>query len=353
MKKKKIISIVGARPQFVKLAPLSEKLTLFHDEIIVHTGQHYDYTMSDLFFKELKINQPKYNLNIGSGGHGAQMGKMLIEIEKVLEIEKPDLLIVFGDTNSTLAGSLAASKMNIPTVHIEAGLRSYNRSMPEEINRIATDHVSNYLFAPTQNAFNNLAIENLGDKSYLTGDIMVDMVSRNISIANNKSNIQNKLSIKDNQYYLLTLHRPCNVDDPQFLRNILQKINLLDAKVVFPVHPRTRKIITKNRIVIGNNIKVSEPTGYFDFLLLQSKAKKILTDSGGIQKEAYILKKPCITLRSETEWIETIEDGWNLLLKPEKKLDIEKIVNFNPTNEQSNIFGENNTDKMVDIINDI
>ncbi|MBL6963740.1 MAG: UDP-N-acetylglucosamine 2-epimerase (non-hydrolyzing) [Bacteroidetes bacterium] len=353
MKRKKIISIVGARPQFIKLAPLSEKLSDVHEELILHTGQHYDYNMSDSFFADLKIKKPTYNLNIGSGPHGAQMGKMLGEIEKVLQLENPDLLIVFGDTNSTLAGALAASKMNIPVVHVEAGLRSYNRSMPEEINRIVTDHVSSYLFAPTINAFNILESEGLKEKSYLVGDISVDALMRHLDMAKLRSGILKELNLEENSFYLLTLHRPYNVDNPEILRNILYTLSLLDSKVLFPVHPRTRLIMDKNQLLVGDQIQLIDPLGYLDFIFLQSKAKKILTDSGGIQKEAFILKKACITLRSETEWIETVEDGWNLLMKPESELDADKIMNFNPTKEQTDIFGSNNADKMVEIINGI
>ncbi|MBT4337799.1 MAG: UDP-N-acetylglucosamine 2-epimerase (non-hydrolyzing) [Bacteroidetes bacterium] len=353
MKRKKIISIVGARPQFVKLAPLSEKLNQFHKEIIIHTGQHYDHNMSDSFFSDLKIKQPKYNLNIGSATQGAQTGTMLTEIEKVLEIEKPQLVIVFGDTNSTLAGALAASKMGIDVVHIEAGLRSFNRSMPEEINRIVTDHVSEYLFAPTQNAMNLLQNEGLQDKSYLVGDITVDALMRNLEVAKSKSIILDELKLTENSYYLLTLHRPYNVDDPNVLRNILDTLSQLDELVLFPVHPRTKSILETHKIAVGKNIQMIEPLGYLDFIYLQSNARKILTDSGGIQKEAFILMKPCITLRSETEWIETVEEGWNLLMKPESDLDAEKIMNFNPTKVQMDIFGRNNADKMVEIINNI
>lgn len=353
MRRKKIISIVGARPQFVKLAPLSGVLSQNHEEIILHTGQHYDYNMSNSFFNDLKIKQPKYNLNIGSGAQGAQTASMLVEIEKVLQKENPDLIIVFGDTNSTMAGALAASKMHIPIVHVEAGLRSFNRSMPEEINRIVTDHVSKYLFAPTQNAMNLLEAEGLKDKSYLVGDIMVDVIYRNIQFANKKSTVLKDFDLKEDQYYLLTLHRPYNVDYPKILKNILDTVGQLDETVLFPVHPRTRNILETNNFELSHNLELINPIGYLDFIFLESKCKKILTDSGGIQKEAFILKKPCVTLRSETEWIETVDEGWNLLMKPETELNAEAIKNFNPIHQQSDVFGSDNVTKMVKIIDQI
>ncbi|MCF8370333.1 MAG: UDP-N-acetylglucosamine 2-epimerase (non-hydrolyzing) [Bacteroidales bacterium] len=352
IKSKKIISVVGARPQFIKLAPLSEKLSLYHEEIILHTGQHYDKQMSDSFFEDLKIKKPKYNLNIGSGNHGAQTGRMMEEIENILLKEKPDMIIVFGDTNSTLAGALAAAKLHIKVLHIEAGLRSYNRSMPEEINRIATDHVSDFLFAPTQTAMDILKKEGLADKSFLTGDIMIDTVNRNISFAEQKADPK-LLSDIQGEFYLVTLHRPYNVDRPEVLSKIMETLAALDHDVIFPVHPRTRKMIAQFNIPSNHKIHLIDPCGYLDFLYLQSKSKKIITDSGGIQKEAYTLKKPCITLRPETEWVETVKEGWNLLMNPETDLDAQKIIDFIPRKEQSNIFGSEVTQSMVEIINSL
>lgn len=344
----KIISIVGARPQFIKLAPLSKEIRKYHQEIIVHTGQHFDEEMSETFFVDLKIPKPDYNLEISGGNHGEQTGKMLQSIENVLVNEKPNLVIVFGDTNSTLAGSLAAVKLGIKTVHVEAGLRSFNKSMPEEINRIVSDHTSDYLFVPTAVAIKNLEREGLGTKSYLTGDIMVDSLLYANSIATSKNNSNNH-----ENYYLLTLHRPYNVDDPHKLEKIIKLLNSLNKLVVFPVHPRTKNIIEKNNILLGSNIKLINPLGYIDFIALQSDAEKILTDSGGIQKEAYILQKPCITLRSETEWIETVESGWNMLLNVEKDNEIvEKIIAFSPPEPHPDIFGVNVSVKMVKIINE-
>jgi UDP-N-acetylglucosamine 2-epimerase len=348
----KIVSIVGARPQFVKLGPLSRELRKKYDEIIVHTGQHFDPEMSRYFFQDLEIPEPDFNLNISGGNHGEQTGKMLIDLEKILLKEKPALVIVFGDTNSTLAGSLVAVKMGIKVIHIEAGLRSFNRKMPEEINRIISDHTSDYLFAPTDNAIKNLNIEGLSEKSYLTGDIMVDALQFGLLKGAQVPGTQATDGLKK-EFYLLTLHRPYNVDDPEKLANILVRISELDENVIFPVHPRTKNIILKFKFKLSPRISIVDPVGYIDFLVLEQNSKKIITDSGGIQKEAYILKKPCITLRTETEWIETIESGWNILLDVHNKSFVDIIHKFTPVGEQKNIFGDKVAEKMINIIQKI
>lgn len=346
----KIISIVGARPQFIKLAPLSRKLREYFEEKIIHTGQHYNQEMSNLFFDELEIPKPDYNIGISGGNHGEQTGKMLIALEEIMLLEKPDLVIVFGDTNSTLAGSLAATKLGIRTVHVEAGLRSFNRSMPEEINRIISDHTCDYLFAPTQSSMHNLKLENLASKSYLTGDIMVDSIkSAREKLGRIKLNNTNKGQYEN--YYLLTLHRPYNVDNSRNLSRIFDELGKLSKRVVFPVHPRTSKIIESNDLVIPDNFIMIKPVGYLDFISLQLNSVKIITDSGGIQKEAYILRKPCITLRSETEWIETVEAGWNLIINPLITNDYHsEIESFNPVDNYLPIFGNNVAEKMSGII---
>jgi UDP-GlcNAc3NAcA epimerase len=311
----KIFSIVGARPQFIKLAPLSKKLSCSHKEYIVHTGQHYDYAMSEKIFTDLGIRKPDIHLEIGSGTQASQTGKMMMALEGAMIQQKPDLVIVFGDTNSTLAGALAAAKLNIPIVHIEAGLRSYNKNMPEEINRIATDHVSKYLFAPTQTAINILQAEGLAGSAYFTGDIMVDTIKANLEIALKNSSIISDLKLDSGEYNLLTLHRNYNVDDPAILKHLLDELGQLEETVIFPVHPRTRKMLPNNYQIPGN-IQMIDPQGYLDFIVLEYYSKRIITDSGGIQKEAYILCKPCITLRTETEWVETVKEKWNLLINP-------------------------------------
>lgn len=345
----KIFSIVGARPQFIKLAPLSKQLSCSHKEYIVHTGQHYDYAMSEKIFMDLGIRKPDIHLEIGSGTQASQTGKMMIALEEAMIGQKPDLVIVFGDTNSTLAGALAAAKLNIPIVHIEAGLRSYNKNMPEEINRITTDHVSKYLFAPTQTAINILRTEGLEKNAHFTGDIMVDTIKANLEIALKNSSVISDLKLEAEEYNLLTLHRNYNVDDPIILKHLLDELGQLDEQIIFPVHPRTRKMLP-NDYNVPVNIVMIDPQGYLDFIVLEYYSKRIITDSGGIQKEAYILCKPCITLRTETEWVETVEEKWNLLINPSNGDIASKINNFIPPNSQNDVFGTNVTEKMVEII---
>lgn len=346
----KIFSIVGARPQFIKLAPLSSKLEGIHEETIVHTGQHYDYAMSEKIFIDLGIRNPEIHLEIGSGSHASQTSDMMKALEVVMVSRKPDLVIVFGDTNSTLAGALTAAKLKIPILHIEAGLRSFNKNMPEEINRIVTDHLSDFLFAPTLEAVKNLAHEGLESETSLTGDIMVDTMKLNLQIALRKSNILSELKLYENAYNLLTLHRDYNVDDKSILEGILSQLGKLDEQIIFPIHPRTKKMLSSS-YQLPANIQLSDPIGYLDFIALENSAKRIITDSGGIQKEAYILKKPCITLRMETEWVETVKEKWNLLLSPTDQQIALKISSFKTPKEQAMIFGEDVTTKMLNIIN--
>lgn len=348
----KIFSIVGARPQFIKLAPLSAALAGLHEEFIVHTGQHYDYAMSEQIFIDLGIRKPDIHLGTGIGSQAAQTGEMMVKLETAMIDKKPDIIIVFGDTNSTLAGVMAASKLNIPIIHIEAGLRSYNRSMPEEINRIVADHVSQYLFVPTQTAVDILKKEGLAEATFFTGDIMVDTMKNNIEIALKKSSVISQLKLENKVYNLLTLHRNYNVDNATILEHILNQLGQLGEELIFPVHPRTRKMLSAN-FNVPANIRMIEPQGYLDFIALEHAAKRIITDSGGIQKEAYILRKPCITLRTETEWVETVEEKWNYLLNPADKEIAAKIAGFIPPEKQQDIFGKNVTDRMVSIINTI
>jgi len=348
----KIFSIVGARPQFIKLAPLSSGLAGMHEEYIVHTGQHYDYAMSEKIFIDLGIRKPDIHLGTGAGTQAAQTGEMMLKLETAMIEKKPDIIIVFGDTNSTLAGVMAASKLNIPIIHIEAGLRSYNRSMPEEVNRIVADHLSKYLFVPTQTAVDILKKEGLEINTFFTGDIMVDTMKNNIEIALKKSNIISELKLDTKEFNLLTLHRNYNVDDTDILEHILNQLGQLKEHIIFPVHPRTRKMLTST-YNLPENIEMIEPRGYLDFITLEYFSKKIVTDSGGIQKEAYILKKPCITLRTETEWIETVEEKWNLLINPNDEMIASKISGFKTPEKQAEIFGKNVTEKMVTLINAI
>lgn len=348
----RIFSIVGARPQFIKLAPLSAALAGLHEEFIVHTGQHYDYAMSEKIFEDLGIRKPDIHLEVGGANQTEQIAAMLLKLDTAMNERKPDAVIVFGDTNSTLAGALIAAKQNIPLVHIEAGLRSFNRSMPEEINRITADHLSTYLLAPTQTAVENLRREGLGAATFLTGDIMVDTMQNSIGVAKATSDVVQRMGLLNKVFYLLTLHRHYNVDDTGILTHILDQLGQLDQTIVFPVHPRTRKMLPASYRV-PDNIQLTEPQGYIDFIALQQAAAKIITDSGGIQKEAYILKKPCITLRTETEWVETVAEKWNLLVHPADSMMAEKIRDFSAPATQQDIFGTGVTQKMLEVIHSI
>ena len=346
----KIAQIVGARPQFIKLAPLSREIRKRHQEIIIHSGQHYDRQMNEVFFQDLDIPAPDYNLNVGSGSQGIQTANILSALEPVLREEKPELAIVYGDTNTTLAGALAAAKLGIKTAHIEAGLRSYNKSMPEEINRIVADHLSDILLAPTETALQNAAKEGLEKKTFLVGDIMVDSLSCGIRKAEKTSKAISTLQLEDQNYCLLTLHRPYNVDDPDNLYHILSGLDKLQQLIIFPVHPRTLNILKQIKEIKFSNIRFIEPQAYLDFLLLMQHSQMIFTDSGGIQKEAYILKKPCVTLRPETEWLETVQSGWNLLLPVNSGHFPLAINDFKPPVEHPDIFGKNVAKKIMQLL---
>lgn len=313
----KILSVVGARPQFIKAAPVSRELRKKQTEILVHTGQHYDYQMSEVFFRELNIPAPDINLEVGSGSHGHQTGQMMSRLEDVVLQEKPDWVLVYGDTNSTLAGALVAAKLNIPVAHVEAGLRSFNKSMPEEINRILTDHVSDLLFTPTDTASRNLEREGVSHGVHQVGDVMYDVMLHHLKIAEGKSSTLTRFSLKPRGYLLSTIHRPSNTDDKDRLEMILSAFCQTEETVILLLHPRTRDRIKEYcleaMISHAPNLRVMEPASYLDMLILEKNARVILTDSGGVQKEAYFAKVPCITLRSETEWIETVETGWNTL----------------------------------------
>jgi UDP-N-acetylglucosamine 2-epimerase (non-hydrolysing) len=341
----KILSTIGARPQFVKCAPVSRELRKEHTEILVHTGQHYDPEMSEVFFDELQIPKPDYHLGVGSGSHGKQTGEILAKVEEVILNEKPDLVIVYGDTNSTLAGALAAAKLHIPVAHVEAGLRSFDRTMPEEINRVLTDHISDVLFCPTQTAVDNLRNEGITRGVHLVGDVMVDALEFNREIAEDRSQILERLNLASKQYLVLTVHRPANTDSQEHMENIMGAVGKAGLPVVFPVHPRTKKFLEEYGMWnwLPANIIAIEPLGYLDMLKLMRHACKILTDSGGIQKEAYILSVPCITLRDNTEWVETVEEGGNVLVGA----DIQDILlniqqGFSESSFRNSLFGDGN-----------
>lgn len=327
----KVVSVVGARPQFVKAGIVSRKLRENGvREILVHTGQHYDFNMSDVFFKELKIPQPDYYLGIGSAEHGEQTGKMLIEIEKVLIKEKPDIVIVYGDTNSTLAGALAATKIHIPVAHVEAGLRSYNKKMPEEINRVLTDHISTYLFCPTQTAVDNLKKEGIKDGIYNVGDVMYDVALEVIDKIDEKSVLE-KFMLKPKEFILVTIHRAENTDNIKNFMEIWEALNKIASdgiKLFFPVHPRTKKVIQNlNLTPSSNNLILNEPISYFEMVALEKNASVIITDSGGVQKEGYFFGTPCVVVREETEWVELVNIKFNSLsgINAERIIDEVKI----------------------------
>lgn len=338
---KTIATIVGARPQFIKCAPVSREIRQFFREILIHTGQHYDYNMSQAFFEELAIPEPDYNLCIGSGNHGEQTGRMLIELEKLLNKIKPDLVMVYGDTNSTMAGALVAAKLQIPLAHVEAGLRSFNRTMPEEINRIVADALAQFLFVPTQTAVKHLKNEGITQGVYLVGDVMYDSFLFNLSRVDAAA-VLAKYNVSSQNFILTTIHRPQNTDDPAILKALISTLEHLDEPILFPVHPRTMKFIRHHHLTINNsNLRLIEPVGYLDMLALEKNARVILTDSGGVQKEAYFAGVPCLVLRTETEWVELVESGWAKIIGTDFQRipeEIAKLQNFAPA--RTKIFGD-------------
>jgi UDP-N-acetylglucosamine 2-epimerase len=357
----KIVTIVGARPQFIKAAPVSRAIQKHNrkghgaqiTEIIVHTGQHYDDAMSAVFFRDLNIPDPHVNLDIGSGPHGWQTAQMLMRVEEVLISQKPDLVMVYGDTNSTLAGALAAVKLHIPVAHVEAGLRSFNRQMPEEHNRVISDHLSNLLFCPTQTAVKNLEHEGITKGAHCVGDVMYDSVLFNIHLAEKRSNTLKQYNLKPKSYALATVHRAENTDDHERLRSIfhaLEGIAKDGLPVIVPLHPRTRKQIELSGTSL-NSLQLIDPVSYLDMLLLEKHAKVILTDSGGVQKEAYWFEVPCITLRNETEWLETVKSGWNVIVGSEPISIIRAVGQVQPGSIHKDAYGNGESaEKIADIL---
>ncbi len=383
----KILSIIGARPQFIKAATVSRKI---RDEgikeILVHTGQHYDFNMSDIFFQELNLPKPDYHLGVGSGCHGDQTGRMLLETEKVLLQQKPDFALVYGDTNTTLAGSLAAAKINIPIAHIEAGLRSYNKRMPEEINRVLTDHCSDILFCPTETAVKNLRKEGfiniVGDGKLIdddfslarktsslpfvvnVGDVMLDIALDVKKIIEKKTGgekrILERYSLKAKDYILVTIHRADNTDNKENLQNIMEALKEIarkGVKIFFPAHPRTKNALERFSLMnnFPQNLIISEPISYIEIITLEINAKLIITDSGGLQKEAYFSKVPCIIPRDETEWTELVETGWNKVVGTAKENlfnSVSSALNEDfPNRQQINFYGNGNaSDKIVGVL---
>lgn len=345
----KILTVVGARPQFIKLAPLSKELRKHFTEVIVHTGQHYDIGLSKVFFDALEIPKPDYNLEIGSGENEEQIKKIILRLKKVLIKEKPDLVLVYGDTNSTLGGALCSSELKIPIGHIEAGMRSYN-NMPEEKNRVETDKLSSLFFCSTPTAVDNLKKERITKNVFLVGDVMIDALIQNIKIAEGKSKILENLDIVKKKYMLATIHRAENTDNKQNLKRIIEALVDSGEKIILPLHPRTKKSILKyslNSKLDNSQVTVIEPLPYLDMLAMEKNAKKILTDSGGMQKEAYFFNVPCITMREVTEWTETVDWGLNLLVGSDKEKIMDAISNFEGNGKTKPVYGKGDASKKI------
>jgi UDP-GlcNAc3NAcA epimerase len=345
----RVLSVVGARPQFVKAATLSREIRRRHTEILVHTGQHYDYEMSGAFFDGLAIPPPDVNLDVGSAAHGVQTGLMLSGVEAALDRHRPDCLVVYGDTNSTLAAALAGAKAGVPVAHVEAGLRSFNRRMPEEINRVVTDHVADALLCPSEVAAANHAAEGIRRNVHVVGDVMLDVLEWARGVKD--SSILHRLGVKEGGYVLATVHRSGNTDDDARLRRILTALDALDEPVVFPVHPRTRCAMTRLDWLPGREVRVIPPVGYLEMVALAAGARLVATDSGGLQKEAYWLGVPCATLREETEWVETVAAGWNLLVGCDDAAIVEAARTFAPPAHRPSLYGDGHAAlRCVDVL---
>jgi UDP-N-acetylglucosamine 2-epimerase len=336
----KIATILGARPQFIKAAPVSQALARAgHAEFMIHTGQHYDYGMSQLFFEELGLPRPDVNLGVGSASHGRQTGQMLMEIEAHLLAQKPDWVLVYGDTNSTLAGALAAVKLHIPVAHVEAGLRSYNRTMPEEHNRVLTDHCADLLFCPTETAVANLTEEGVSSGVHLVGDVMYDALLSFLPRVNETAVLQ-QYNLQAKAYVLATIHRAGNTGSKEQMQAVLDCLRISPWPVVLPAHPRTLAAAQQFGVSFPENVQVVEPVGYLTMLALQKNARYVMTDSGGVQKEAFLLATPCITLRSETEWVETAAAGWNHVVGLDRQKIAQLFSGYQRGKKPPPIFGD-------------
>jgi UDP-N-acetylglucosamine 2-epimerase len=346
----RVVSIVGARPQFIKAAPVCRVLRERHEEVLVHSGQHYDYGMSDVFFDELGIPAPDFNLGVGSGGHGRQTGEMLGMLEELLLEQAPDAALVYGDTNTTLAGGLASAKLGIPVVHVEAGLRSFNRSMPEELNRVVVDHVASVLLCPTKVAADNLAAEGVTEGVEIVGDVMLDTV-RFFMERVDAEEVLTRFGLEPGGYYLATLHRAANSDDPERLASVLRAFERLDAPVLFAVHPRTSANLERHGLAAdleaSERVRAVPPVSYMETVALLSAARALLTDSGGMQKEAYFLRIPCITLREETEWVETVELGWNRLVGTDEGAIVAAAAELGVPDVHPDVYGDGHAAELA------
>jgi UDP-GlcNAc3NAcA epimerase len=350
----KVLTIIGARPEIIQTAPVSAALRQHGiQEILVHTGQHYDFNMSDVFFADLNVPTPDYNLGVGSGSHGEQTGQILARVEAVMRDEQPDWVVVFGDTNSTVAGALSAAKLHIPLAHIEAGLRSYDRRMPEEVNRVITDHISNVLFAPTQTAVDNLKREGITEGVYHIGDVRVDLLHGLVERTRaRRDEILSEIGLSaSDAFAVATIHRPANTDNPAKLSAIVNSFNALPLQVVLPIHPRLSKMIKENGLAFADNVRVIEPVNYSAMVALLDASELVITDSGGLQKEAYMLHRPMVTLRDTTEWVETIESGWNRLAEPEDLLAAVEMTRSQTPETHPDYYGAVGVcDRLCDVL---
>ena len=344
----KVLSVVGARPQFVKAFPLSRALRREHEEVLVHTGQHYDAGLSDVFFAELDIPGPDHHLGIGSDTQGRQTGRMMIELEALYEAETPDVVLVYGDTNSTLAAAMVAAKREAALCHVEAGLRSYNRAMPEEVNRVLTDHVSDLLCVPAERARSDLAAEGITEGVVVTGDVMYDAIRWARERAVGSSDLLADLDVEEGTYVLATVHRAGNTDDRSTLKAILGALSALPKPVVLPAHPRTVSRIEEFGLEdVTGGIRLVDPVGYLDFVRLLDGAERVATDSGGVQKEAFYLDTPCVTLREETEWVETVDAGWNVLVGAESAAIRAALIDEITLPAKPSLYGDGNAAEAI------
>lgn len=351
----RIVSVVGARPEFIQAAPVTQALRRHHEEILVHTGQHYDYRMSQVFFEHLDLPEPNVNLDVGSGSHGQQVAEMVARLERCLIDYQPNLVIVRGDTNATLAGALAAAKLHVPLAHIEAGERSFNKRMPQEVNRLVADRLADILFCITRTAVRQLADEGIANGVHYTGDVMLDVLQQNLPVARRRSRILSELGLSTDGYLLATVHRAGNTDlDEQAdqLRGIVSAFSAIGEPIVFPVHPRTRAAIDRLGLRLAPHVRAIDPVGYLDMLMLENHARVILTDSGGVQREAYFLSIPCITLRDETELMETVRAGWNRLAGSDPDRIVTALREFAPPAKHPPLFGDGHAaERLADILN--
>lgn len=348
------LTVVGVRPQFIKAAALRRALHSGHREVLVHTGQHYDDGMSDVFFRTLDLPQPAYHLGVGSGSHGEQTARMLVGIEQVIVKERPDLVLVFGDTNSTLAGALAAAKLGVPVAHVEAGCRSYDRRMPEELNRLVTDRLSEILFCPTPSSVRNLEKEGIVAGVHHVGDVMLDLLRANPVSPSDADALLQSLGLGRRGFVLATIHRAANTDDPERLRAILDVLQRIDEPVIFPVHPRTRQVMDALGSVPGCRLRLVDPVGYHDMIVLMENARIVLTDSGGVQRETYFLGTPCLTLRDSTEWPETVDAGWNRVVGIDRAAILEAVRSWQPVSARSDVAfgGGHAAERMVRVLDE-